>query len=150
SLLLVRRMPDLALLPAHGPGSPSVHARVDELLEHHDARLRAMLAGLSDGPCTAYQVAGAIRWTSRNKQLAALDPINQRRAVGETLSHADLLVARRLAAAHNDGEVELFRPPEQIAKRKVRPLPGSGQPSRQRRGCSRPRRGVGDGNLRGQ
>jgi glyoxylase-like metal-dependent hydrolase (beta-lactamase superfamily II) len=113
SLLLVRRMPDLALLPAHGPVSPSVHARVDELLDHHDARLRAMLAVLSDGARTAYQVAGAIRWTSRSKQLAELDLMNQMLAVGETLSHLDLLVARRLAAADNDGEVQLFRPAEQ-------------------------------------
>jgi glyoxylase-like metal-dependent hydrolase (beta-lactamase superfamily II) len=117
SLLLVRRMPDLALLPAHGPVSPSVHARVDELLDHHDARLRAMLAVLSDGPHTAYQVAGAIQWTSRNKQLAELDLMNQMLAVGEPLSHLDLLVARGLAAADNDGEVQLFRPAEHVAAR---------------------------------
>jgi len=117
SLLLVRRMPDLALLPAHGPVSPSVHARVDELLDHHDARLRAMLAVLSDGPRTAYQVAGAILWTSRNKQLAELDLMNQMLAVGETLSHLDLLVARGLAAANSDGEVQHFRPAEQAAGR---------------------------------
>lgn len=117
SLLLVRRMPDLALLPAHGPVSPSVHTRVDELLDHHDARLRAMRAVLFDGPRTAYQVAGAIKWTSRNKQLAELDLINQMLAVGETLSHLDLLVARGLAAADNDGEVQLFRPAGQPAER---------------------------------
>jgi glyoxylase-like metal-dependent hydrolase (beta-lactamase superfamily II) len=117
SLLLVRRMPDLALLPAHGPVSPSVHARVDELLDHHDVRLSAMLAVLADGPCTAYQVAGAVRWTSRNKQLAELDLMNQMLAVGETLSHLDLLVARGLAAADNDGEVQYFRPAEHAAGR---------------------------------
>ncbi len=115
SLLLVRRMPDLALLPAHGPVSPSVHARVDELLDHHDARLSAMLAVLADGPFTAYQVAGAVRWTSRNKQLTELDLMNQMLAVGETLSHLDLLVARGLAAADTDGEVQHFRPAEQAA-----------------------------------
>ena len=115
SLLLVRRMPDLALLPAHGPVSPSVHARVDELLDHHDARLSAMLAVLADGPFTAYQVAGAVRWTSRHKQLTELDLMNQMLAVGETLSHLDLLVARGLAAADTDGEVQHFRPAEQPA-----------------------------------
>jgi len=115
SLLLVRRMPDLALLPAHGPVSPSVHARVDELLDHHDVRLSAMLAVLAEGPRTAYQVAGAVRWTSRKKELTELDLMNQMLAVGETLSHLDLLVARGLAVADTDGEVQHFRPAEQAA-----------------------------------
>jgi glyoxylase-like metal-dependent hydrolase (beta-lactamase superfamily II) len=116
SLLLVRRMPDLALLPAHGPVSPSVHARVDELLDHHDIRLRAMLAVLADGPRTAYQVAQSIRWTSRNKALAELDLINQMLAVGETLSHLDLLVARGLTLVETEGDVQLFRPAEPAAR----------------------------------
>ncbi len=110
SLLLVRRMPDLTLLPAHGPVSPSVHARVDELLDHHDARLRAMLAVLADGPRTAYQVAQAVKWTSRSTVLPDLDLMNQMLAVGETLSHLDLLVARGLAVADTEGDVRYYRP----------------------------------------
>ena len=109
SLLLVRRMPDLTLLPAHGPVSPSVHARVDELLDHHDARLAAMLAALADGPRTGYEVALAIRWTSRNKVLTELDLMNQMLAVGETLSHLDLLVARGSAIADTDGGGGVWR-----------------------------------------
>jgi glyoxylase-like metal-dependent hydrolase (beta-lactamase superfamily II) len=110
SLLLVRRMPDLTLLPAHGPVAPSVHARVDELLDHHDTRLAAMLAVLADGPCTAYQVALAVKWTTRNKTLAELDLMNQMLAIGETLSHLDLLVARGLAVADSSGGIDQFRP----------------------------------------
>lgn len=110
SLLLVRRMPDLALLPAHGPVSPSVHARVDELLDHHDSRLSAMLAVLADGPRTGYQVAHAVRWTSRSKELTELDLMNQMLAVGETLSHLDLLVARGRAVADSADDAWLYRP----------------------------------------
>jgi glyoxylase-like metal-dependent hydrolase (beta-lactamase superfamily II) len=110
SLLLVRRMPDLTLLPAHGPVGPSVHARVDELLDHHDKRLAAMLAVLSDGPRTAYQVALAVKWTRRNKALAELDLMNQMLAIGETLSHLDLLVARGLAIADSSGGIDQFSP----------------------------------------
>jgi glyoxylase-like metal-dependent hydrolase (beta-lactamase superfamily II) len=115
SLVLVRQMPDLTLLPAHGPVSPSVHARVDELLEHHDARLRAMLAVLADGPRTAYEVAQAVRWTSRNKALHDLDLMNQMLAIGETLSHLDLLVARGQAALETDGQIRHYRPAEPAA-----------------------------------
>jgi len=110
SLLLVRRMPDLALLPAHGPVTPSVHARVDQLLDHHDARLRTMLAVLADGPLTGYQVALAVRWTSRDRELGELDLVNQTMAVGETLSHLDLLVARGQAVAETAGGITYFRP----------------------------------------
>jgi glyoxylase-like metal-dependent hydrolase (beta-lactamase superfamily II) len=111
SLLLVRQMPDLRLLPAHGPVSPSVHARVDELLDHHDARLATMLAVLDDGPFTAYQVALAVRWTSRNRSFGELDMMNKILAIGETLAHLELLVARgqAVAQAGEDG-VMWFRP----------------------------------------
>jgi glyoxylase-like metal-dependent hydrolase (beta-lactamase superfamily II) len=99
SLRLVRRMPDLALLPAHGPVGPSVHARVDELLDHHEGRLAAMTRRLADGVRTAYQVAGELRWTSRDRRLTELDPLNQVLAVCETECHLDLLVSRGLATA---------------------------------------------------
>jgi glyoxylase-like metal-dependent hydrolase (beta-lactamase superfamily II) len=94
SLRLVRQLPDLRLLPAHGPVADSVHARVDELLDHHDRRLNAVTAALADGPRTGYQVAGALTWTSRNRRLSELDLINQVLAVGETVSHLDLLALR--------------------------------------------------------
>ena len=39
SLAKVRALPDMKLLPAHGPVTESSHQRVDELVAHHDARL---------------------------------------------------------------------------------------------------------------
>jgi glyoxylase-like metal-dependent hydrolase (beta-lactamase superfamily II) len=109
SLRLVRQMPDMTLLPAHGPVSPSVHKRVDELLDHHDHRLRLMAAELVDGPRTAYEVALATRWTSRDRKLTDLDLMNQTLAVGETEAHLDLLVARGQASTYLDGGVRLYR-----------------------------------------
>ena len=49
SLELVRRLPDLRLLPAHGPVTDSAHARVDELLAHHDHRLDLCRAAVAVG-----------------------------------------------------------------------------------------------------
>jgi glyoxylase-like metal-dependent hydrolase (beta-lactamase superfamily II) len=109
SLRLVRQMPDLTLLPAHGPVAPSVHARVDELIDHHDQRLRLIAAELVEGPRTAYQVALAIRWTSRNRQLTELDLMNQTLAVGETEAHLDLLVARGQASEYLDDGIRLYQ-----------------------------------------
>jgi glyoxylase-like metal-dependent hydrolase (beta-lactamase superfamily II) len=95
SLNVVRRLPDLRLLPAHGPVSASTHARIDELISHHDDRLAAVMAVLSGaGQLTAYQVAQELPWTSRKRQLAEMDPMNKMLAVCETAYHLDLLVAQ--------------------------------------------------------
>ena len=52
SLSVVRRLPDMQLLPAHGPVSPSAHGRIDELAAHHAERLRLMADVLSAGQST--------------------------------------------------------------------------------------------------
>jgi glyoxylase-like metal-dependent hydrolase (beta-lactamase superfamily II) len=94
SLQLMLKLPDSRLLPAHGPVSESTHARVNELLEHHEARLAQALEGASSGPVTAFEVAGAIPWTRRMRKLADLDPMSQILATGETAAHLEVLVAR--------------------------------------------------------
>jgi glyoxylase-like metal-dependent hydrolase (beta-lactamase superfamily II) len=105
SLNVVRNLPDMRLLPAHGPVSPSTHARIDELADHHASRLRAMADVVSGGEVTAYEVALAIPWTSRQRELADLDLINQMLAIGETVYHLDLLVAQSVVVseAGDDG-----------------------------------------------
>jgi len=92
SLRLVRGMPDARLLPAHGPVTPSVHARVDELLDHHDRRL-AIIANLVDkGASTAFEAASAMTWTRRERKLSEMDMFNEMLAVLETKSHLDVLM----------------------------------------------------------
>ena len=104
SLRLVRAMPDLRLLPAHGPVTASTHTRVDELLRHHDDRFTACADAVAAGAVTGYQVAQALRWTRRGRHLEELDPFNQMLAVIETRLHLDLLAAQgRLAVSWDDG-----------------------------------------------
>ena len=99
SLGVVRRLPDMQLLPAHGPVSPSTHRRIDELTEHHAERLRLMADALTAGASTGYHVARAIGWTRRQQKLLELDLMSQMLAVCETVYHLDLLVAQRVVAA---------------------------------------------------
>jgi glyoxylase-like metal-dependent hydrolase (beta-lactamase superfamily II) len=94
SLQLMLKLPDSRLLPAHGPVGESTHARVNELLEHHEARLAQALEGASGGPVTAFEVAEGIGWTRRMRKLADLDPMSQILAIGETAAHLEVLVAR--------------------------------------------------------
>jgi len=94
SLAKVRARPDARLLPAHGPVTDSVHARVDELIAHHGARLDEVEKGVRAGATTAFEVAGELRWTRRERKLADLDPFNQMLAIAETAAHLELLVAQ--------------------------------------------------------
>jgi len=94
SLQLMLKLPDSRLLPAHGPVGESTHARVNELLEHHEGRLAQALECASGGPVTAFDVASEIGWTRRMRKLADLDPMSQILAIGETAAHLEVLVAR--------------------------------------------------------
>jgi glyoxylase-like metal-dependent hydrolase (beta-lactamase superfamily II) len=113
SLAVVRELPDMRLLPAHGPVSPSTHARVDQLTEHHASRLAAMAEVLTGGEHSAFEVAQAVPWTSRQRKLTDLDPMNQMLAIGETVYHLDLLVAQSAAVRRTgDDGVRRYRPAE--------------------------------------
>ncbi|HEU4811704.1 MAG TPA: MBL fold metallo-hydrolase [Nocardioides sp.] len=106
SLTKVRSMPDLALLPAHGPIATSSHARVDELLAHHDVRLELCREALAGGGLTAYGVAGELPWTRHEHKLADLDVFNSALATLETRAHLELLLARGEATTTEaDGEL---------------------------------------------
>jgi glyoxylase-like metal-dependent hydrolase (beta-lactamase superfamily II) len=110
SLRLMLALPDSRLLPAHGPVRPSTHARVRELLEHHETRLGQTLEAATDGPVSAFQVAVALPWTRRKRSLAELDVMNQLLATGETAAHLEVLVTRGELARERSAEgVDLYR-----------------------------------------
>ncbi len=108
SLRLVREMPDAVLLPAHGPAGGSVHARVDELLAHHAARLDAAADAVRGGAVTAAETARLLTWTRRECALDDLDPFSQMLAVLETAAHLDLLVMQSRLRSTVDGDVTKY------------------------------------------
>jgi len=111
SLRLVRGLPDMRLLPAHGPVTASAHARIDELLDHHRDRLDRCAQAVAEGAATAYEVARALRWTRRGRRLGELDPFNQMLAVIETRAHLELLAAAgRLSRSVSDGVTSYAAP----------------------------------------
>ncbi len=112
SLSRMLTLPDLRLLPAHGPVAPSSHARAHELLDHHEHRLSDSLAAVPhDGATTAAAVAGHLGWTRHEHPYDTLDVFNQGMAAMETKAHLDLLVARGdLVATDDPGGVRFSRP----------------------------------------
>jgi len=116
SLTKVRRLDDLVLLPAHGPVAPSSHARIDELVEHHDVRLRlcdeavaqsgtqsGAQSGAGSGR-TAQEVASGLPWTRHAHAFADLDVFNAALATLETRAHLELLVAQGSLIGVEDGD----------------------------------------------
>jgi glyoxylase-like metal-dependent hydrolase (beta-lactamase superfamily II) len=97
SLTKVRALPDLRILPAHGPVAPSSHARVDELLVHHEHRLELCLAAVAAGPLDAAHVARHLGWTRHEHAYDELDVFNRGMAAMETKAHLELLAARGVA-----------------------------------------------------
>jgi glyoxylase-like metal-dependent hydrolase (beta-lactamase superfamily II) len=116
SLRMVRSLPDLRLLPAHGPVTASAHARIDELLTHHRDRLGRCAEAVAAGAGTAYQVACALRWTRRGRHLEDLDPFNQMLAVTETRAHLELLAAQGRLTVSSDGEVAVYAPAGRLTR----------------------------------
>lgn len=108
SLARVRQRPDALLLPAHGPVSPSVHARVDELLAHHDLRLRRCGEAVAAGARTAYDVAQRIPWTSRDRALEELAPFDRMMAAHEARAHLAVLETHGAVRLLSGDEVDEF------------------------------------------
>jgi glyoxylase-like metal-dependent hydrolase (beta-lactamase superfamily II) len=85
------------LLPSHGPVVEDPEARIQELLEHHDRRLRACLEAMGSSPTTAYDV-------SLQVFSGSLDHFGRWMALGETLSHLEHLVHQgQVAKTEEDG-----------------------------------------------
>lgn len=110
SLRLVRAMPDATLLPAHGPVTGSTHARVDELLDHHEQRLTETADAVAAGAATGHEVARRLTWTRRHRTFDELDVFNRMMAVQETMAHLTVLVERGwLRRSVREGVVEFAR-----------------------------------------
>lgn len=104
SLRLMTRYADARLLPAHGPVTDSAHARVAELLAHHDDRLEESLAALGEETLDAHAVARRLGWTRRRVPFGELSDFNRMLAVNETAAHLDVLVLRgRVGVASGAG-----------------------------------------------
>ena len=113
SLRKVRRLPDCLLLPAHGPVVRSSHARVDELLLHHDHRLLDTLQAVRDGCTTGFDVARRLTWTRRLAPYDTLPTFHRMLAVVETAAHLRLLVEQGLLTETVDADESRYRPADE-------------------------------------
>ena len=105
SLKDIRKLDIGLVLPGHETPFDKLRPRLDELIRHHQARNREILAAVKAHPKTAYQIATEITWrVTGNWQ--SMPPPHQRLAISETLSHLELMTINgRVDMLSRDGVV---------------------------------------------
>lgn len=94
SLKRFRNFPVKRALPGHRHAG-DYHARIDELLAHHDTRIQEALEVVQAMPgATAYEIAGKMTWEIRAKNWDEFPVIQKWFAIGEALAHIDYLLQR--------------------------------------------------------
>lgn len=108
SLELFAARPDLRMLPAHGPVTASLRARVDELFLHHLYRLDTVLGHVEAGCRTAYEVARRMTWTRHNRTIDELGALHGTAAILEVAAHLELLAIRGQLTVDNTGDTQRY------------------------------------------
>lgn len=109
SLKKVKDLPVSQALPAHREGDTSVVGRIDELLAHHDRRLREVLRLAAEYPhSTAYEITPHMTWSMRGKPWKDFPPTQKWFALGETLSHVEYLMDKGLLRCTEEGGVRHY------------------------------------------
>lgn len=96
---------DVALaLPGHR-GTGDFHARITELLKHHEERLEECYRVVAENPdLTIYDIAGKMSWRVRCNSWEDFPPNQKWFAVGESHSHLRHLERRGRVRAYDDGD----------------------------------------------
>ena len=91
SLRMFAYGPDHRMLPAHGLAGASAKDRAQELLNHHDRRLKVVYDHVVTEARTAFDIATLMRWTRHNKNLSQLGTVHAMTAVLEVRAHLEHL-----------------------------------------------------------
>ena len=84
-------------LPAHRLNNVDVYDRIDQLKHHHEQRLQEILNILTKKDYqTCYEIAGQLKWSLRGKTWQNCAVSQKWFATGETLSHLDYLLSKKL------------------------------------------------------
>ncbi|MCX8072989.1 MAG: MBL fold metallo-hydrolase [Candidatus Binatia bacterium] len=104
SLRKIENLPVDLVLPAHGRSFSDLKRRVGQILQHHDYRLREMLAAVHGQARTAYEVA-CLAWGFDEKAPLQV----QFPATFEALAHLEYLQAEGRVVRQDEGERCLYR-----------------------------------------
>ena len=101
-------------LPAHEYDFIDLHERIDELEAHHTERMEEMLASMSNGPVTAYEVGRHVKGVTGT--FDDFTPWMKRAAIGETLAHLEHMVMEGIVERLFEDGKQLYRPVRATAR----------------------------------
>jgi glyoxylase-like metal-dependent hydrolase (beta-lactamase superfamily II) len=103
SLKKIYTYPIKLMLPAHRALIHDHPRRIDELLEHHALRMNEILGILSHSgqPMTVAEIASQMTWKIRADNWDAFPVAQKIFAVGEAMSHLDLIVHKQWAVMND-------------------------------------------------
>ncbi len=106
SLRKVGELPVELTFPAHGKLIYDLPTRVDEMIQHHEDRLKEMITVCQSSACSAYQIASHVTWSMSWQKMGAF---HHRFALTETLAHLELLRTRGLIEKIEDDQGIFYR-----------------------------------------
>lgn len=104
SLRRIQDLPVALVLPAHGRPFPDLKRRVQQIIQHHEYRLREMLAAVHGHARTAYEVA-CIAWGFDERAPLQV----QFPATFEALAHLEYLRQEGKVICEDTGEIARYR-----------------------------------------
>ncbi len=112
SLIKVRDLDVELMLPGHRKVTGTLAQRVDEILEHHGARVKETVDLLDEHPgASSYELARYMHWNLKYKGDWENFPKNQKVfAAGEVRAHLQYMAQRGWARRELVDEVEIFYP----------------------------------------
>ena len=109
SLQKIRALPVHATFPAHRTAGIEIDRRIDQIIDHHGQRLDEIYLAAADKPgCTAYDIAGRIRWSARGMAWEQFPPHQKWFAMAETLARPSYLSDKRTASPVMKGETARY------------------------------------------
>jgi len=111
SLDRIDRMEVELVLPGHRGFIRDCHGRIQELREHHRARLDEIMEILKAGAMDAYQIAGRMTWDLNYSSWDEFPPFQRWFATGEAIAHLQHLLLQKKIIRITTPEKYLFALP---------------------------------------
>lgn len=102
SLQKIRDMDIRLVLPGHRRTLDNPVQRIDELLDHHQGRLKEVLNNLNESGKTAYEISKLLSWDIDYDCWEGVHPIQRWFALGETVAHLKYLVIQGTVNEHKE------------------------------------------------
>lgn len=109
SLDKVAALPVRTVLPGHRAPFANLTERVQQLKQHHEARVEETLAVLQGRACTAYETAASLTWDIRVKEWDQFPVLQKWFATGEAAAHLHYLAALGRIHATSENGITRYR-----------------------------------------